>query len=217
MKAFFKENDKIIINSMDYTEALVGKQFLNDLAGKVLIAEQRNDINDDFDGLVLTIALPPSAGEITIVPTTEYQEINPPEGLGFSKVNVEPVTSGIDSNIRPENILRGVSILGVDGIADLATFDGSGFFYTVIGSVSDPVQLLESPGIEHWELWIHGANEFGESNLILKADNYSLTFRIEATSENSAVAISPDGLSYMVEITTDPETGDKQLVVEPEN
>lgn len=55
MKAFFKDSDKIIINSMDYTEALVGKQFLDNLDGKMIKAEQRNDINDDFDGLVLSI------------------------------------------------------------------------------------------------------------------------------------------------------------------
>jgi len=55
MKAFFKDSNKIIINSMTYDEALVGKQFLKDLEGKQLKAEQRNDINDDFDGLVLTI------------------------------------------------------------------------------------------------------------------------------------------------------------------
>lgn len=55
MRAFFKDNDKIIINSMDYTEALVGKQFLSNLEGKCIRAEQRNDINDEFDGLVLTI------------------------------------------------------------------------------------------------------------------------------------------------------------------
>lgn len=56
MKAFFKDTDKLIVNSMTYDEALVGKQFLNNLTGKSLKAEQRNDINDDFDGLVLTVS-----------------------------------------------------------------------------------------------------------------------------------------------------------------
>lgn len=55
MRAFFKDNDKIVINSMDHSEALVGKTFLSNLNDKYLKAEQRNDINDDFDGLVLTI------------------------------------------------------------------------------------------------------------------------------------------------------------------
>lgn len=55
MKAFFKESDKIIINSMSYDEALVGKQFLAALEGKTIKVEQRNDINDDFDGLVISV------------------------------------------------------------------------------------------------------------------------------------------------------------------
>ena len=55
MKAFFKESNKIIINSMSYDEALVGKQFLAALEGKTIKVEQRNDINDDFDGLVISI------------------------------------------------------------------------------------------------------------------------------------------------------------------
>lgn len=55
MKAFFKDSEKLIINSMDYTEALVGKEFLNKLATKDIKVEQRYDVNDDFDGLVITL------------------------------------------------------------------------------------------------------------------------------------------------------------------
>lgn len=55
MRAFFKDNDKIIINSMDYSEALVGRQFLKDLSDKTLSVEGRNDINDEFDGFVFKI------------------------------------------------------------------------------------------------------------------------------------------------------------------
>lgn len=64
MKAFFKDNTKIIINSMDYTEALVGKKFLQELEGKTLKVEQRNDVNDDFDGLVLSIVEIPNTEEV---------------------------------------------------------------------------------------------------------------------------------------------------------
>ena len=109
MKAFFKENNKIIINSMDYTESLVGKQFLEDLAGKVIYAQQRNDINDDFDGLVLEISDIPTAGDLQVYPTTEPQEILAGD-YGFSRVLVDPVNSTIDSNIQPYNIKKGISI-----------------------------------------------------------------------------------------------------------
>lgn len=216
MKAFFKDSDKIIINSMDYTEALVGKQFLKDLEGKVLVAEQRNDINDDFDGLVLTVGLAPTAGDLTVTPTTEAQEIEAPEGLGFARVFVNPVTSAIDANIVPENIVKGVSILGVEGNASLE-LEGSGSFYTVSGATGDPTTLMEAPGVENWALWLQGANEFSTYTVLLRSDDYFLNLTVEAASENSATVISQDGIAYAVEITTDPETGDKQLVVTPDN
>lgn len=55
MRTFFKDNNKIIINSMDHSEALVGKAFLETLKDKDLHIEARNDINDEFDGFVISI------------------------------------------------------------------------------------------------------------------------------------------------------------------
>lgn len=73
MKAFFKESNKIIINSMSYDEALVGKQFLAALEGKTIKVEQRNDINDDFDGLVISIV------DIPVDETTNNEEVQDDE------------------------------------------------------------------------------------------------------------------------------------------
>lgn len=51
-----------------------------------------------------------------VTPTTEAQSITPDTGYnGISLVEVEPVTSNIDSNIIPENIRKDVSILGING------------------------------------------------------------------------------------------------------
>lgn len=55
MKTFFKDNDKIIINSMDYTESIVGKEFIHKVETSNVKIEQRYDVNDDFDGLVITL------------------------------------------------------------------------------------------------------------------------------------------------------------------
>lgn len=56
MKAFFKDSDKIIINSLEHNERLVGETFLNEYSkGATLKVESRNDVNDDFDGLVLSL------------------------------------------------------------------------------------------------------------------------------------------------------------------
>ena len=54
--------------------------------------------------------------DLSVTPTTSQQVFNPSSGVdGFKKVTVSAVTSDIDSNIKPSNIKRGVSILGVDG------------------------------------------------------------------------------------------------------
>ena len=51
----------------------------------------------------------------TAIPSTSSQTILPDEGYTLSSVTVNAVTSSIDSDIKAENIKKGVSILGVEG------------------------------------------------------------------------------------------------------
>lgn len=54
--------------------------------------------------------------EKTVTPTTSAQTIRADAGYdGLSAVKVEAVTSAIDSSIKPENIVKGTEILGVNG------------------------------------------------------------------------------------------------------
>lgn len=54
--------------------------------------------------------------EKTITPTTQEQIITPDTNYNaITKLTINPVTSSIDSNIVPENIKNGVTILGVTG------------------------------------------------------------------------------------------------------
>lgn len=70
---------------------------------------------------VATFELPKVLEEKTVTPTTTNQEILPEEGIdGFSKIDVEAVTSNIDNNIIPENIKKDTIILGVTG-----TYEGN--------------------------------------------------------------------------------------------
>ena len=92
------------------------------MARQVFVVEEDNlilnvaEMVDGFDVSAITaVTKPMGATELTVVPTTEAQEIYPEANKSFVKVNVEPVTADIDTNIKPTNIREGVQILGVTG------------------------------------------------------------------------------------------------------
>ena len=57
----------------------------------------------------------PTKEPLTITPSTEQLEFTTPENTKYDPITVEAVNSSIDSNIQPENIKEGVSILGIAG------------------------------------------------------------------------------------------------------
>ena len=64
----------------------------------------------------------PDLQEKSMKPKTEAQTVVPDEDYyGLSEVTVSAVTSDIDSNIKPENIVEGINILGVEGTAAFPT------------------------------------------------------------------------------------------------
>ena len=92
------------------------------MARQVFVVEEDNlilnvaEMVDGFDVSAITaVTKPMGATELTVVPTTEAQEIYPEANKSFVKVNVEPVTADIDTSIKPTNIREGVQILGVTG------------------------------------------------------------------------------------------------------
>lgn len=80
--------------------------------------------SDDYTGFNLVrVKVPePNLVSKTISPKITSQTITPSTGIdGFNKVIVNPVTSAIDSNIKPENIVKNVKILGVTGNVEFTT------------------------------------------------------------------------------------------------
>ncbi len=60
--------------------------------------------------------------KITVQPKTTQQLINAPLGVdGYNPITVEAVTASIDPDIKPDNIKKGVEILGVEGTLEAAT------------------------------------------------------------------------------------------------
>lgn len=83
-------------------------------------------VDGTFEG-----AKQPNLQEKNIEPATIYQSIVPDNGYdGLSKVNISAVTNSIDSNIQPQNIKKGVTILGVNGA--MQTTSGSPKFSQLI-------------------------------------------------------------------------------------
>ena len=91
--------------------------------------EFRTPSDDHFSGLNLNVPVAGFDGvsklsyktrrqDKTVTPSTTEQTVNCDSGyVGIRSVTVNPVTSSIDANIKPENIVKGVSILGVEGNA----------------------------------------------------------------------------------------------------
>ena len=76
---------------------------------------------DQVPQSILDIPDPLTDEPFTITPSVDRQEFYANSDIRYNPITVEPVTSAIDSNIQPENIKLGVSILGVMG-----TLSGSG-------------------------------------------------------------------------------------------
>lgn len=79
--------------------------------------------NNEYISEVLVNGVPQKT--LTADPSTMNQEFNSNHTYGefYSRVVVNPVTSSIDSNIVPNNIAKGVSILGVTGTLDASSGD----------------------------------------------------------------------------------------------
>lgn len=68
----------------------------------------------NFDAEIINIK--PNLQSKTATPTTDSQTITADSGYdGLSSVEIDAVTSAIDSNITPTNIRAGVTVLGVEG------------------------------------------------------------------------------------------------------
>lgn len=89
--------------------------------------------------------IPPRTQEKTANPSRSVQEIEPDRYYtGLSKVVVNPVTSSIDSDIKPENIKVGVEILGVVGTYEQGYFPSAENSSLVFEDSDRPVSVEES-------------------------------------------------------------------------
>lgn len=102
---------------MDDTKRIISKQILVDTADAIRNKKgTSNTITpSDFADEIASIETQKPTQSKTVTPSTSQQLIEPDGGYELSSVTVNAVTSSIDSNIKPQNIAKNVSILGVNG------------------------------------------------------------------------------------------------------
>lgn len=80
-----------------------------------------SNIRKDVSILGITGIYAPVVEEITLSATISEQIILPSVGYeAISKITLNPITAAIDSNIKPENIKKGVTILSILGTYELS-------------------------------------------------------------------------------------------------
>ena len=107
-------------------------------------------VDGTFEG-----AKQPNLQEKNIEPATIYQSIVPDNGYdGLSKVNISAVTNSIDSNIQPQNIKKGITILGVNGTMQ-ATSGSPKFSQLIDGTIEtiDENDLSEPTSIKDYTFY----------------------------------------------------------------
>lgn len=113
------------LNITNKRYAVIHKDTLNNK--DIVVTSNGNYFAEDgYTGLGLVrVQVPePVYEEIIVNPSISQQIIEPSDGMdGITKVTVNPVTSAIDTDIQPENILKGINILGVDGNVEFITED----------------------------------------------------------------------------------------------
>ena len=85
---------------------------------------QEFNANTESNEYITSVTVNPiKTSTLNIDPSTNEQVLNSSGSAYISTVTVNPVTSAIDSNIIPGNILKGVTILGVTGEANTDNFN----------------------------------------------------------------------------------------------
>lgn len=134
---------------------------------------------------VATFELPKVLEETTITPTTSVQEVLPGEGVdGFSKIDVEAVTSSIDRNIIPGNIKKDTTILGVTGTYEGNVPTGSiditvNGTYNVSDKASAVVNVLSTISA------IEEVSTADEMNALLVAANVGKAYKFVGTTDDT--------------------------------
>lgn len=102
---------------MDDTKRIISKQILVDTANAIRAKKGTSETMSpsNFANEIASIETQKPTQTKTVEPSKSQQIVEPDEGYELSSVTVNAVTSSIDANIKPQNIAKNVTILGVTG------------------------------------------------------------------------------------------------------
>ena len=113
----------------------------------------------------------PELENLEITPSVKEQNLKSKGFYGYNEIKVKPVTSDIDSNIAPENIKKGTSILGVEGECK--------------GEVETNVFMQETEPVKKDGIWLKGnyevENIIADTN-IFTAGEYNASKSVELSA-----------------------------------
>jgi hypothetical protein len=124
----FEEDVKVVPSEgYDAMSSVIVKKAEVNLQNKTVDKASTSEIvlnaDSGYQGLGTVTVAPIKTSRIDVDPSTNAQVFNADteDNAYITAVSVNPVTASIDSNITPNNILRGVNILGVIGEVDVQT------------------------------------------------------------------------------------------------
>jgi hypothetical protein len=158
------------------TKVSVGKEIVEPLLqDKVVEPKLESQIvtfDKGYNGLRQVEITEPTLQEKIVSPTKEKQIVTSDKGyIGLSSVEVDGVTSEIDSNIKPNNILKDVEILGVKGTVEAEIIPDINL-YTGNNTLSDTSK-------EEAEFFVKHMISVGKNNTNANMQNFLMRSQIE--------------------------------------
>ena len=200
-------NSQVVLSSKDGLSSVTVNPYVLDSSSARLTENGNYSFTSDEDGLSrvdVEVDVNLNIQSKTVDPSTNSQVVSPDEGYNaLSQVTVNAVDASIDSNITPQNIVIGKTILGVTGIANTVVYPSivtkqikrydkiycpTGVFFNtgvIPGTVGDHVTVEVEGTLDGDGGFTHGFSEIGTGNCYYRFFSLNSTVYFDLTASYS--------------------------------